>query len=269
MLAPAHAGQGSLEDREHVWRALGNPNRRRLLDELAAGPRTTGELAEVFPDLSRFAVMQHLGVLERSGLVVVRRRGRYRFNHLNPVPLREWYERWVMPLADRTAAEVMAVKRAVEESEGGPSMSIAMTDEVRVVRVETELRFRASPERVFEAMTDRTDWFPSTYGGERVRAIVLDHRVGGLHYEDWGDGRGHLYAQVTSWDPPHAYSTRGPLMPGVILDSTYEVTPDGDETVLRVSKLAVGPMTDEEAGGVRFHGDIARFEEALRKVIEG
>ena len=72
------------------------------------------------PELSRFAVMQHLGVLTDAGLVVVRRRGRHRFNHLNPVPLRRWYERWVVPLADRAGAELLALERHIEKE--GPSM---------------------------------------------------------------------------------------------------------------------------------------------------
>jgi DNA-binding transcriptional ArsR family regulator len=51
-------------DLEHVWRGLSSPVRRQVLDLLRAGPLTTGELAERFPDLTRYAVMQHLGVLE-------------------------------------------------------------------------------------------------------------------------------------------------------------------------------------------------------------
>src|SRR5262245_9109666 len=126
-----------------VWRALGNPVRRELLDALRRGPRTTGELADQIQGLSRFAVMQHLGVLTDAGLVVVRRQGRQRFNHLNPVPLREWYERWVVPLADTAAAEMLALKRAVEDERGGNVMAIQelpRTDEFRTVRIETELR---------------------------------------------------------------------------------------------------------------------------------
>lgn len=148
-------------------------------------------------------------------------------------------------------------------------MAIA-TDEIRTVRIETELRFRASPDRVYEAITQRSlEWFPSTYGEERVQRIVLEPRVGGLHYEDWGDGRGHLYGQVTEFDPPRAWSTRASHRPGVILDTSYELEADGAETILRVSKLATGPMTEEEANGIRRFGDIARFEAGLREVVEG
>lgn len=104
--------QGDEDDA--VWRALGSPIRRRLLDLLREGPKTTGELAEQFVDLSRFAVMQHLGVLEEATLVVARKEGRQRFNHLNAVPLRTIYERWVGTFADKEAKRLLAVKRHVE-----------------------------------------------------------------------------------------------------------------------------------------------------------
>ena len=94
---------------DEVWRALGSPWRRRLLDLLRTGPRTTGDLAEAVPELSRYAVMQHLGVLTEAELVVVTRRGRHRYNHLNPVPLRRWYEHWVVPLADESAGRLLAL----------------------------------------------------------------------------------------------------------------------------------------------------------------
>jgi DNA-binding transcriptional ArsR family regulator len=71
-------------------------------------------LAAQLPELSRFAVMQHLAVLTDAGLVVAERRGRDRVNHLNPIPLREWYERWVQPMADSGSAELLALKRTVE-----------------------------------------------------------------------------------------------------------------------------------------------------------
>jgi DNA-binding transcriptional ArsR family regulator len=83
------------DDLDDVWRALSNAVRRRILDLLAEGPLTTGDLSERFPDLSRFAVMQHLKVLEQADLVVPRRSGRERHNYLNPVPVQRIYERWV------------------------------------------------------------------------------------------------------------------------------------------------------------------------------
>lgn len=267
---------------QDLWRALANPVRRQLLDALVTGPRTTGELAAGVSGLSRFAVMQHLDVLADAGLIVARHRGRQRFNHLNAAPLRAWYERWVMPLADRTAGEVLALKRVVEtesqESQAGGSQMALDTpvaeevakDEFRTVRIETELRFRAPAQRVWDVLVARSrDWFPTTYGEERVKEIVLEPRVGGLYYEDWGEGRGHLYGVVSAYDPPLALAYRGRLDVGTILDTEYALVEEGDETVLQVAKVAVGPITADQAAGISKYGDIANFEEALRRVIEG
>ena len=63
--------------------------------------------------------------------------------------------------------------------------------QIHTVRIACELRFAASPEQVFDALTRRVcDWFPYTYGGDRVRAVVVEPRVGGQHYEDWGTAPG-------------------------------------------------------------------------------
>lgn len=273
-------------DAPDVWKALANPWRRQLLDQLRGGPRTTGDLSTGLAEpagLSRFAVMQHLEVLVAAGLVVVHRRGRHRYNHLNPVPLREWYERWVQPLADSTAAELLSLQRLVHQpgdtfmtaassgTSADPSPVEAGGDEpIRTIRLTAELRFATTPERLFKAFTDESlAWFPYTYGGERVRAVVVEPFVGGRHYEDWGDGRGHLYGHTTEYDPPFHWATRGRLMPGTIHDSFYDITPDGPEHVaLRVTKVVSGPMTDEEAASVRTHGDLTLMADALRAHVE-
>src|SRR5688572_15628463 len=80
---------------ERVWKALASEVRREILDLLRDGPRTTGALADEFPKLTRFAVMQHLRVLEDAELVIPRRTGRERYNYLNPVPIQQLYDRWV------------------------------------------------------------------------------------------------------------------------------------------------------------------------------
>jgi uncharacterized protein YndB with AHSA1/START domain len=148
--------------------------------------------------------------------------------------------------------------------------SSATRDEFRTVRIETELRFKATPERVYEVLVERSsEWFPATYGEDRVKAIVLEPRIGGAYYEDWGEGRGHLYGNVTRYDPPFQLHFRGQLDLGTILDTEYTLEAAGDETILRVSKVAVGPFTEEEAAGINKYGDIANFETELRKLIEG
>ena len=233
-------------------------------------PRTTGELAAVLPDLSRFAVMQHLEVLTDAGLVLAERRGRHRYNHLNAAALRSFYERWVHRYADDLAAELTALGRHLRTE--GTMQDERTTEAPRVLRLENELRFAATPERVFRAMTEPEEilrWFPHTYGENRVKRIVFEHRVGGLQYEDWGDGRGHLYGQVLEWDPPYRYAVRSRLHAGTIMDTTNSLEPTADGAVLRSSRVIVGPITDEQERAIRFHGDLARFEDAIRRVVEG
>src|SRR5262245_28786216 len=87
----------SPDDLDRVWRSLANSERRAILDALREGPQTTGELVMLFPGLSRFAVMQHLKVLNKARLVLVRREGRMKYNMLNVVPIQLVYERWVRP----------------------------------------------------------------------------------------------------------------------------------------------------------------------------
>jgi len=77
---------------------------------------TTTALCEVLPGLSRFAVMQHLGVLERAGIVLVRREGRERWNELNAVPIQRELERWLNSFQQATASQLPAFERHLQAS---------------------------------------------------------------------------------------------------------------------------------------------------------
>ena len=114
-----NAGEDGDDDFEAVWKALANRTRRRMLDLLVDGAMTTGELDEEFGELSRFAVMQHLKVLEHAELVVVTRRGRSRYNHLNPVPIQQVSDRWISRY-HRPFAESLVDLKAALESESAP-----------------------------------------------------------------------------------------------------------------------------------------------------
>ena len=89
-----------------------------MLDLLAERPRTTGQLVRAFPKLSRFAVMKHLRVLHRAGLLVVSREGRKRWNALNPVPLREALRRWVSKNELVWADVLLDIRDAAEATPG-------------------------------------------------------------------------------------------------------------------------------------------------------
>lgn len=86
-----------------VFKALADPTRRTILDELSERDGQT--LFELCSRLvmkhgissSRQAISQHLDVLEAAGLVRTRREGRYKFHHLDTGPLEQLVERWSAP----------------------------------------------------------------------------------------------------------------------------------------------------------------------------
>ena len=80
---------------DEVFKALGDPSRRRLLDELHKyNGQTLSELCEHL-DMTRQAVTKHLALLETANLVATLWRGREKLHYLNPVPLQEIYDRWI------------------------------------------------------------------------------------------------------------------------------------------------------------------------------
>ncbi|HEX5434706.1 MAG TPA: metalloregulator ArsR/SmtB family transcription factor [Candidatus Angelobacter sp.] len=97
-----------------VWKALSDSTRRAILDLLRARPRTTTEIVDVFPHLTRFGVMKHLEVLREANLVHTREDGRQRVNSLNVVPIRQIYERWVGPFQELWAGELLRIKEFAE-----------------------------------------------------------------------------------------------------------------------------------------------------------
>ena len=99
---------------ERIFKALADGRRRRILDLLASDPLTTGELCTHFPKLHRCTVMQHLGVLERANLIIVKRVGRLRWNYINALPIKEIYDRWISPYATDAVILLARMKRELE-----------------------------------------------------------------------------------------------------------------------------------------------------------
>jgi len=82
-----------------VFKALAHPVRRGLLDRIKDQPRTTGALCDAYPEMDRCTVMQHLRVLEDAELVIAKREGRERWNHLNAMPIKAISDRWISQYA--------------------------------------------------------------------------------------------------------------------------------------------------------------------------
>src|ERR1700685_4335799 len=101
---------------DEVFKALADPTRRSLLDELfRCDGQTLSALEERFT-MTRFGVMKHLKQLEDAGLVVSRRRGREKLHYLNAVPIQLIYERWVSKYAEQWAAGLTGLKRRLEQT---------------------------------------------------------------------------------------------------------------------------------------------------------
>jgi uncharacterized protein YndB with AHSA1/START domain/DNA-binding transcriptional ArsR family regulator len=156
---------------DDVFRALADPTRRSLLDELfRADGQTLSALEERLP-MTRFGVMKHLRALERAGLVVTQRRGREKLHFLNPVPIRLVHDRWVSKYAEPWAAGLSELKHDLEG---------------RTMEQVFEIYIKTTPERLWQAITDpelrakysfgvgiRSDWTPgsryeSVHGGAGV-----------------------------------------------------------------------------------------------------
>jgi uncharacterized protein YndB with AHSA1/START domain len=124
---------------DDVFRALADPTRRSLLDELFKEDGQTLSALEARLPMTRFGVMKHLGVLEQAGLVVTKKRGREKLHFLNAVPIRLVHDRWVSKYAEPWAAGLSELKRDLEE---------ATMEKV------FEIYIKTTPERLWEAITN-------------------------------------------------------------------------------------------------------------------
>ena len=149
---------------DDVFRALADPTRRSLLDELFEHDGQSVSALEQRLPMTRFGVMKHLKVLEEAGLVVTKKRGREKLHFLNAVPIRLVHDRWVSKYAEPWAASLSALKTKIEE---------------KTMEKVFEVYIKTTPERLWEAITDceqrriygfgvgiETDWTPgSPYKG--------------------------------------------------------------------------------------------------------
>ncbi|HLC04446.1 MAG TPA: SRPBCC domain-containing protein [Anaerolineales bacterium] len=121
-----------------VFKALGDPTRRGLLDQLfKQDGQTLGALVGR-TTMTRFGVMKHLRVLEQAGLVVTKRRGREKLHFLNPVPIRLIHDRWIDKYTEPWAATLSGLKKELEET----------------MEKVFEIYIKTTPERLWQAITD-------------------------------------------------------------------------------------------------------------------
>jgi uncharacterized protein YndB with AHSA1/START domain/DNA-binding transcriptional ArsR family regulator len=146
---------------DEVFKAMADPTRRSLLDELfREDGQTLSSLEERLP-MTRFGVMKHLKVLEEAGLVKTRKRGREKLHFLNPVPIRLVHDRWVSKYAETWVAGLSDLKHDLEKE--------------KTMEKVFEIYIKTTPDRLWEAITDpaqrakysfgvatKSDWTPGS-----------------------------------------------------------------------------------------------------------
>ena len=188
-----------------LWKALADPKRRLIIQILQDGPRTTSEISNHF-DVSRFAIMRHLKVLEQADLISTRREGRQRWSTLNEHLFKEIQQTYLDERNNNSieVGEVLGFLSLQDES-------LAKNGHARNQQsLEIEVELNSPPARVFQALTAEIDrWWSYRFSDESQ--MYLEPEVGGRFYEAFRDGGGVLYAFVTLLRPDEEVCLRGSM----------------------------------------------------------
>ena len=206
---------------DDVFKALADPTRRSLLDELFREDGQTLSALEGRLTMTRFGVMKHLRVLEAAGLVVTRRRGREKLHFLNAVPIRLVHDRWVSKYAAPWAEALSELKHDLEE---------------RTMTKVFEIYIKTTPEQLWKAITDREMRRQYTFG-----AIITSEWTQGSRYEAVGRGNPIFEGENLEVDPPRRLVQSFRALWGEDVKSegtsrvTWEIEPVGDSCRLVVT----------------------------------
>jgi DNA-binding transcriptional ArsR family regulator/uncharacterized protein YndB with AHSA1/START domain len=184
-----------------TWKALADPVRREILDLLREEARTTGDICDAFPHLTRFGVLNHMAVLKEAGLLRVEQRGRERVNHIEGEPLRAAYEDWIRNYEVLWAGRLGRLKKFVDGKERRRTMPEhhLPTANLVTLNIERTLDFKAPPAELFRALTlDIGEWWEAPNTPADVRDVVVDPTPGGLVKQVTRDGGGTVLFTVQS-----------------------------------------------------------------------
>lgn len=217
-----------------IWKALADPTRRHILDLLRQHSRTTGQLCDVFEDLSRYAVMKHLNVLEEAGLILIRRRGRERYNYLNAVPIQQIYERWIHPYEAEWAQSLIHLKNISEETIMSAPTAI---QNASTKQIEQEIIVNSSLEKTYQSLLDVNKWWAHRMS-RLPDSLRLEAKVGGRFWEtrDGSEDNGALWGIVTSIEPNDHIQLSGSIgIQGAVLGNVVICTIPQDDGTTKVT----------------------------------
>jgi uncharacterized protein YndB with AHSA1/START domain len=192
--------------------------------------------------------MKHLGVLSRAGLLRVERRGRERWNALDPLPIRRIHRRWIRPFEERGADWLLGLRGFAEREGGGVAGG---DDAYRIEEVRLEVSIAAPPARVWAGLTrDAGRWWPREFHSRKdTKRFVVEAEVGGRVYEDAGDGEGLVWYRVIGVQAPRRLLLSGDLFPDyggpAGLQTTFALEPEGRGTRVRFEEIVHGRVGEK------------------------
>jgi len=215
---------------DEVFRALADPTRRSLLDELFREDGQTLSALEGRFGMTRFGVMKHLKQLEQAGLVVTRRRGREKLHFLNAVPIRLVHDRWVSKYAEPWTAKLSDLKERLEAGTTNDNQEDGMEKVF-------EIYIKTTPEKLWEAITNTEMRSKYTFGAR----IKSDFENGGDFIQSTPDGSILGEGKNLEVDPPRKLvQTMNALWSDDVKKEgtsriTWEIRPVGDSCHLTVT----------------------------------
>lgn len=234
--------------------------------------------------------MQHLTVLTEAKLVLIRRQGKFRYNFLNAAPLVAMHDRWVSQFARPTAANVLALKRFVETNPqmketdmpqdsssgiGGPPMISPAIGTASMIQVEIEVTIKAPRQRVWLALLHESPawWRKDFFTSPKTTAFIIEPKVGGRAYEDYGDGNGAIWFTVNLLDAPNRLQWTGQMggsFPGPaisIVEINLIPSADGTATILKLRDQLIGKVNEKSVEDMTM-GWKMLMDEGLRGYVE-
>lgn len=245
-----------------IWKALSDSTRRSILSTLKNKPQTTGELSDSFKNLSRYAIMKHLGVLEKANLITVKREGKFRWNYLNTTPIQQTYEQWVSNLLQ---LKYLAGQTSENMENSGKTIS--------TTTVFIDLAINTPKAHVWQALTEKTGqwWKKGFFTNPKTREFVLENRLGGLMYEATDEKEGVVWASVIGIDSPNSLQLKGQLSPKyggpAISFINIELQDTDSGTLLKMTDTIFGSISENLQKDLT-QGWQAIFEEGLKPYAE-
>lgn len=257
-----------------IWKALADPTRRKILDIIRQGPKTTGALVESFSSLSRFAVMKHLNVLEESKLITIKREGKYRLNHLNAIPIQEIYERWVKKYEAHWASGLLQLKELTEYKSNIDHLTKELImEQSGIARIQMEISINAGIEETWQTLINDIGlwWRKDFYTSPKTKDFILEAKPGGKMYEDYGNKEGLVWAEVIVLDSPNVLELKSHLSPAyggpMFSFLRLSLESDGAKTTLKLSDIGIGKMSEEASRQIEA-GWKMLFDEGFKTYVE-